>query len=366
VLELIASETAVPTVLRSITSWVEGQVPGTRCTVLLTEAGVPRRVLRDGASPSMPDAYRAAVDGSPVGVDASPCGVAVERGEPVLVADLLSDARWSDFHDLARQLDVRSCWSFPIVSPGSGATLGSFALYTQQPGLPDGAVAAVVQRASHLVGITLDRDRLLARLAHQAQHDALTRLPNRVQLLGRLTNALQQTERLAATAPVVLFFDLDRLKVINDSLGHDIGDELLLSVAQRLTRAVGDDGLVARFGGDEFVVLTTHLTAEPDTFAFAERILKVVAEPIELEGRRVSPSASIGIVKAAAGQTATGVLRDADIAMYRAKQRGGNRYEMFGAEMRQRADPPWHRRWGVPRPLPATCGPGAQRPHRGL
>jgi diguanylate cyclase (GGDEF)-like protein/PAS domain S-box-containing protein len=337
VLELIAGEASVPEVLNAITTWVERQTPGVRCTVLLTEAGVPRRVLRDGASPSMPDAYRVAVNGLPVGGDASPCSAAVEIGEPVLVADLLADPRWAHLQDLARELDVRTCWSYPILSPVSGATLGSFALYAREPGLPDRAVAALVARASHLVGIAVERERLLARLAHQAHHDALTLLPNRLHLLERLTSALRQAEQGVAPAPVVLFFDLDRLKVINDSLGHDVGDELLLSVAQRLTRAVGDEGLVARFGGDEFVVLSTQVLEHAEIVAMAERILAVVAEPVELEGRVLSSAASVGVVVGGAGQTASGVLRDADIAMYRAKQRGGNGYEVFGEHMRQRA-----------------------------
>ncbi len=337
VLELIASEAPVPAVLRAITLWVEGETPGVRCTVLLTEAGLPHRVLRDAASPSMPDAYRASVDGISVGTAYSPCAVAVERGEPVVVSDLLADKRWEEFHDLARQVDVRACWSYPINSPASGATLGSFALYGTSPGLPDATVEALVSRASHLVGIALDRERLLARLAHQAHHDALTLLPNRQNLLERLTAALHDAAGGAAPAPVVLFFDLDRLKVINDSLGHDVGDVLLLSLAHRLTQAVADDGLVARFGGDEFVVLASGLTEVPDVAALAERILHVVSEPIELEGRVLSPSASVGIVIASPDQTATGVLRDADIAMYRAKQAGGNRFELFGSHMRQRA-----------------------------
>ncbi|MGZ4590350.1 MAG: sensor domain-containing protein [Actinomycetes bacterium] len=337
VLELIAREAPIPTVLRAITSWVEQQTPGMRCTVVLSEAGVPLRVLREGASPSMPEAYRTAVDGMPVGAALFPCAIAVERGEPVVVEDLLADGRWTDFHDLARQVDARSCWAYPIDSPASGATLGSFALYGGKPGLPGPAVEALVVRASHLVGIAVDRDRLVARLAHQAHHDALTLLPNRLELLERLTDALRQAQQGAAPAPVVLFFDVDRLKVINDSLGHDVGDELLLSLAQRLARAIGDDGLVARFGGDEFVVLSTRLVDVPDIESLASRVLSVVSEPVRLGSRLLSPSASVGIVVAAADQSATGVLRDADIAMYRAKQGGGNRFEVFGAHMRQRA-----------------------------
>ena len=336
VLELIASEAPVRVILTAIVTWVERQLDSTRCTVLLTEAGVPHRVLRDGASPSMPDSYRAGVDGLSVGNDSSPCAVAVGESTPILVYDLVADPRWGQMHALARECRVRSCWSYPITSPASGATLGSFALYREEPGLPDRGVEALVGRASHLVGITVDRNRLLGRLAHQAKHDALTMLPNRMHLLELLTQALADAAQ-GGPLPVVLFFDLDRLKVINDSLGHDVGDELLISIAGRLRSAVGPGDLVARFGGDEFVVLSTRLPDEGAISSLAEALLAVIAEPVELEGRVLSPAASIGVVVAAAGQTATAVLRDADIAMYRAKQLGGNRFELFGDHMRQRA-----------------------------
>lgn len=333
VLELIASESSVSVVLEAIARWVEREKADTVCTVLLADEGV----LRDGASPGMPEAYRAAVDGIPLAVDFSPCAAAITGSSPVVVPDLLADSRWSYFHELARACGVRSCWSYPITSPASGATLGSFALYRPSPGVPDSDTEALIARASHLVGITVDRHRLLGRLAHQARHDALTALPNRLQLLDRLAEALHHRSAHHAANPVVLFFDLDRLKVINDSLGHEVGDELLIRVAERLQSAVGPDDLVARFGGDEFVVLSTDVSGDAAVTALAQRVLHVVSEPVELAGRRITLAASVGLVVASPGQTASGVLRDADIAMYRAKQRGGGGYEVFDLHMRQRA-----------------------------
>jgi diguanylate cyclase (GGDEF)-like protein/PAS domain S-box-containing protein len=333
VLELIASESPVSVVLDAIARWVEREKADTLCTVLLAEDGV----LRDGASPGMPSVYRDAVDGIPVAVDFSPCAAAITKSAPVVVPDLLADPRWSYFHDLARQCAVRSCWSYPITSPANGATLGSFALYRPTPGVPDADTEALIARASHLVGITVDRHRLLDRLAHQARHDALTALPNRLQLLDRLTEALHRRALHNDANPVVLFFDLDRLKVINDSLGHEVGDELLIRVAERLQTAVGPDDLVARFGGDEFVVLSSDAKGESAVTALAQRVLHVVSEPVELAGRRITLAASVGLVVAVPGQTASAVLRDADIAMYRAKQQGGGGYEVFDLHMRQRA-----------------------------
>jgi diguanylate cyclase (GGDEF)-like protein len=236
---------------------------------------------------------------------------------------------------LAAALDVRTCWSFPIASPASGRVLGSFALYRAEAGLPDDATEALVARASHLVGITVDQHELISRLDHQARHDALTGLPNRLLLLEKLDAALHSYSEEGGPRPVVVFLDLDRLKVVNDSLGHEIGDELLVDMARRLRGAVSPFDLVARFGGDEFVVLCPD--AEADVEALVTKILEVVAEPIVLEGRRITPGASAGVVIPSQGETATEVLRDADIAMYRAKHRGGGGYTLFGQQMRQRA-----------------------------
>ncbi|MEO6204396.1 MAG: EAL domain-containing protein [Mycobacteriales bacterium] len=335
-LELIASEAPVQDVLAAIVTWVERELTDTRCTVLLTEAGVPHPVLRDGASPSMPDAYRVGIDGSSVGTPTSPCAVAVSESRPILVADLLADQRWAPMHALADHCQVRSCWSYPITSPASGETLGSFALYRSVPGLPHSSVETIVGRASHLVGITLDRLRLLHRLGHQAQHDALTLLPNRMHLLERLSQSLDNFAQGGA-GPVVFFFDLDRLKVINDSLGHEVGDELLVGIADRIQAAAVGGDLVARFGGDEFVVLSTQNDAATEAAERAAALLAVIGEPMVLEGRLVQPAASMGVVVATSDQSSTEVMRDADIAMYRAKQRGGNGFELFGEHMRQRA-----------------------------
>ncbi len=172
------------------------------------------------------------------------------------------------------------------------------------------------------------------RLAHQALHDPLTDLPNRALFLDRLEHALARSRRSGASV-AVCFCDVDDFKDVNDSLGHERGDELLVALAPRLRTALRAADTIARFGGDEFVVLCEDLTSEGQATRIAERIVEAVRPPFEIDGRPHHLSVSVGLVFAG-GETAsaTEILRDADAAMYRAKGGGKGRFEIFDARMR--------------------------------
>ena len=174
-------------------------------------------------------------------------------------------------------------------------------------------------------------------LRYQALHDPLTGLPNRTLLLDRLERALVRARR-HGTPMAVLFLDVDRFKVVNDSLGHSAGDELLVQVAARLRRAVRPADTLARFGGDEFVVLCEDVSDEATASELAECLARELRPPISFGGREVQVSISTGIVvRRPEHDDAESLLRDADAAMYRAKERGRARHEMFDPSMRQRA-----------------------------
>jgi diguanylate cyclase (GGDEF)-like protein len=182
-----------------------------------------------------------------------------------------------------------------------------------------------------------ERERVEARLMHQALHDALTGLPNRALLLDRLDSALARYRADPAQAFAVLFLDLDRFKVINDSVGHLIGDEMLKQVAQRLAVASGPD-LVARLGGDEFAVLIENLPDPARATAVAESLLAALVDPMRVADKEMFTSASIGIAYADTQYTrAEELLRDADAAMYRAKAHGRQRHEVFDERLRTEA-----------------------------
>jgi diguanylate cyclase (GGDEF)-like protein/PAS domain S-box-containing protein len=169
-----------------------------------------------------------------------------------------------------------------------------------------------------------DRRQLRDRLTYQATHDPLTGLPNRAMFLDRLAEALGPDERGAEVA--LCFLDLDSFKVINDSLGHSVGDQLLVAVSERLAAQVDPSDLIARIGGDEFVVLVAPSTGRDRLTELTDRLLAVLGTPIPVEGHQLSLSASIGVVEAPAGRsTPTDLIRAADITLQQAKSDGKGR-----------------------------------------
>jgi diguanylate cyclase (GGDEF)-like protein/PAS domain S-box-containing protein len=188
-----------------------------------------------------------------------------------------------------------------------------------------------------LVSVTRDiseRKQAEIELSHAALHDTLTALPNRALFLDRLGLALRRTERRSGSV-AVLFCDLDRFKVVNDSLGHDAGDRLLVDVAKRIVTALRPADTVARFGGDEFTILCEDIAGEIEAATIAQRIVDVFRDPFLLEDGEVFLATSLGIAIArGTDDRAEDLIRDADAAMYRAKERGKGRYEIFDEAMR--------------------------------
>jgi diguanylate cyclase (GGDEF)-like protein/PAS domain S-box-containing protein len=180
-----------------------------------------------------------------------------------------------------------------------------------------------------------DRKALEEQLTHQALHDALTGLPNRALFVDRLKQALPRAER-RSTKVAVLFMDLDNFKVINDSLGHEAGDELLVGVSKRLLRCLRPEDTAARLGGDEFVVLLEDLVDTGEAMRVAKRIMSGLQAPFTLDGRNTFVSASVGIALSDSGQSQSAeLLRDADAAMYKAKEDCG--LQIFEPSMHTRA-----------------------------
>ena len=245
-------------------------------------------------------------NGHLIGADQHPLTLIRETGTPI--SDYVFGVDRSDGQR------VWLCASYRLLNPGD---------------LQDSAVLI------SLTDITAQRT-ARERLAYEATHDSLTGLPNRGCAVTRVTEALESGGHDVLAA--VLFIDLDNLKTINDSLGHDAGDDMLRSAAQRLRAAVRSDDVVARFGGDEFVALVIGQIGRPDLDALADRLHTTLSEPVVIDNVTFRIGASIGIVVVENNDPrgAAEILRDADIAMYEAKTTGRGKSHYFTEQLRDR------------------------------
>ncbi|MGH8918162.1 MAG: putative bifunctional diguanylate cyclase/phosphodiesterase, partial [Actinomycetes bacterium] len=209
-------------------------------------------------------------------------------------------------------------WGLVAASPVEG-----------EPGCPAGLLL--------MVSDLTDRKSAEAALVHQAFNDGLTGLPNRALFMDRLRQALSRNAR-RGIGTSVLFVDLDRFKLINDSLGHGVGDDVLRVVAERVRSVLRAGDTVARFGGDEFVLLCEDVGDGTEAVALAERVARILARPFAVAEREILLSASIGIaVTRDADDSADALVRDADAAMFQAKDHGRDRIEVHGGDMRLEA-----------------------------
>ena len=334
ILEMIATNMRLEDVLDHLTRLIESQLTGICGSILLLDnEGLH---LRHGAAPSLPAAYTRAIDGVRIGPNVGSCGSAAYRREAVVVVDIMTDPLWRDYRELAAAHDLRSCWSTPILSH-QGAVLGTFAMYSRQVREPGAAEMRLIEVATRFAGIAIERKQAEDRIQFMANHDALTGLPNRTLLKDRLTQAMLHAQRHDCWVTVV-FIDLDNFKFVNDSLGHNAGDELLKIVAGRMVNRVRTIDTVVRLGGDEFVILLFDQPKNVDIItATLQKIRAAIAEPIRIAGRDFQITSSIGLANYPNdGAEADMLLANADAAMYRAKEIGRDNFQFYTPELNLR------------------------------
>jgi diguanylate cyclase (GGDEF)-like protein/PAS domain S-box-containing protein len=239
-------------------------------------------------------------------------------------------------------LELRSYMIMPLTARGKtfGAlTFVSNKRYTQRDvllaeELANYAALAIDNSHLHTAAQTELKERIQAeaKIKHQALHDALTNLPNRIFLLEQLTQACQRASR-AKKLCGILFLDLDRFKLVNDSLGHHAGDELLKLVADRLLECLGPNDTVARFGGDEFVIITSDATSEKEVIAVTQRIFNSFESPLLIHGKEIYVNTSIGVsIYPNDSKDTDSLLKHADSALYCAKDLGRNTYCLYSSQ----------------------------------
>jgi diguanylate cyclase (GGDEF)-like protein len=269
-------------------------------------------------------------------------------GEPRWLTDV---AHHEDLPRRSAALEslIRTACAFPIFV--GEEVVAVFEFFSERALQPNQSLLALMPQVGIHLGRAVERKRAEDRLVHDASHDPLTGLPNRALFLERLNQSIAHARRKADAQFAVLFIDLDRFKIVNDSLGHLAGDRLITQVAARLKGALRredtmarpdaaatDSSTLARLGGDEFTILLTDINDPSDAVRVANRVKDVLRLPFAIEGQDVYTSASIGIASSASGyESADAILRDADLAMYRAKALGKARWELFDREMHRAA-----------------------------
>jgi diguanylate cyclase (GGDEF)-like protein len=318
VLELVTRGKALAETLQLLARTVEGQCSA-RCLVLVRPPGEDLLA----AAPSLRTAAAAVAD-----VLLRP-GRTPEPGAVLRVEALPTVAA------ALREHGVRTLRVWPLPCTSDGGARGVLVL--AYAGEPPGGDSTLADGAARVGALAVDHVLVHRRLAHQADHDTLTDLPNRRAFLDRLGRALAATARTDRHV-LVLFLDLDRFKVVNDSLGHRAGDELLRTVAERLRTAVRPGDTVARFGGDEFTMLCEDIHDEAHALRVVERVRAALEQPFPLAGNELFATGSIGIALGRGrDESPEALVENADAAMYRAKDRGGNCVELFDSAMRDRA-----------------------------
>ena len=322
--ELIAAGAPLEDVLVELIKGVECQDPSVLgCVVLLDRES---STLHPGAGPSLPAHWLEAIDGVVIGPNVGSCGAAAWSGELKISSDIATDPNWAPIRDFAADAGFRHCWSMPIKS-SEDEVLGTFALYGGRARTPTAEHLTLMKDGARVAGIAIERGRTLDRLMHDARHDGLTGLPNRTRIFDALDQAIVRSRPGSKVA--VMFVDVDGLKHLNDTLGHDQADEIIREIGERLSCTIRGEDFVGRFGGDEFIVIAEAMPDEEQAAALGHRLLDAISRPLPgIDSRSVT--ASIGItLLGGADLAAREALRQADSAMYDAKRAGRDRCAFF-------------------------------------
>ena len=331
VLGSIAAGCLLRKTLALLVNEIEGQLPACRAALMVhPEEGESLRLV---VAPSLPPEFQPFLRDLRQCEERGPYDMPSLASELGVVAGFAADPRFPSLVEVAAQARLGGYWSLPILGADARTYLGLLAMFHEGSGEPSPEEVQIARASIHLASIAVERDRVHGRATYRALHDPLTGLPNRLLLLDRLSHALASAKR-RPTHLALLMIDLDRFKLINDGLGHSVGDQLLVAVARRLANTVRPGDTVARFGGDEFVFLSEDLQDEEQARTIADRLLTAMTRPFEVAGRKLYVNASIGIVTNGKGDTPELMLSDADIAMYHAKELGRGRAELCDDAMR--------------------------------
>ncbi len=286
------------------------------------------KALEVRSAPNLPLEALSLFNGLVPDENAASCGTTVFKGTPQFASDTSTDSRWKDHQNLVENLNVHACWSMPICDE-SGRSIGSFALSSFEKRSPTDFQINLLQSSAYLAGLILQRENDHKALQKAAHYDHLTHLPNRFLFNLEVDRAISRASRTGNSFSL-FYIDLDDFKQVNDELGHEAGDEILLKVAQRMNENIRSEDLLTRIGGDEFILLVESVSTHNELLAIAEKIQTTLMSPFWVKDKDWNIRASIGISSYPEnGLNIDQLVRCADKAMYRAKSKDGSRLQFY-------------------------------------
>ncbi len=333
VLEMIATSQPIETVLNGIVSLIERQCSGGHAWIMAFHDGRMSHV-----GPGLPSQFLLEMKGREVGLAAQLSPAALERGNFLIIESIATDPLWEGYAQTALRHGLSACCVTPVIS-STGDALGLLSFFPDGSAGMSGLEEYALRRAADLAAIAIDVVRQRENSAYIIQHDPQIGLPNRIMYEERLERAIRAA-RGNTQAPHVglLFLDFDRFKHLNDTYGHPAADAFLVQAAQRMQEVLRPADTIARFGGDEFVVVLPELTDRQQAVRAATQLLDLLKQPFVLNGVEILAGMSVGIaVYPQDGSDLQALQKNADTAMYRAKSNGGNQFACFAPEMHQMA-----------------------------
>ena len=328
ILESIANSNDHDQNLNKLCHAAEAMLPNSVASIMLYDKTGKKLDVR--AAPSIPQPAIEQLNGLEPCANAGSCGTAVFSGAPVYVENTALDKRWLILKDFAEEHGIEACWSNPIILDDS-TIIGSFALSSFETRKPSEFQKNLLSVCAHLAGLVIWREKMERRMWHHANLDPLTSLPNRGlfnQQLEHIVSYAKNNNQKAA----LLFIDIDNFKDINDSFGHAVGDKLLKTVSDAIKNSIRDGDVLARTGGDEFVLILRDLKSIEDANSAAKKILNAVRN--HKFNDTIETTLSVGIsVYPDDAKHPEELLRNADTAMYAAKALGKNNYYFYRPEL---------------------------------
>jgi diguanylate cyclase (GGDEF)-like protein/PAS domain S-box-containing protein len=330
VLEMVAKGCQFKEVLEEIIYFVEKALDEGQCSLHLVNEKATSLYL--GAAPNVPADFHDQIQNIPIGPKEGSCGTAAYFNRLIIVSDIANDPLWKKTKNTALKHKIEACSSYPICN-NQQKVLGVYSIYYDLPYIPTERDKQVIQDATYLTSLVIQHYLTEEKVNFLTNHDELTGLANRRLFDERVNIAIKLFKKGAGKLLGVLYFDLDRFKRINDYLGHNVGDQLLKKVAERIQGCVRNNDLVSRQGNDEFTILLDHVTKH-EVSQISKRISDKFALPFIIDGHEVYVTPSIGIsLFPPDGKNADELITKADIAMNQAKKYGRNNFQFYNPNL---------------------------------